>query len=284
MRSHNRPAICRAEAASTGSGGMERCGMRGVPGQTLLPPAGFGRGPWPVPRRPAVGPTSDPWLPPIAVEATCWYSAGMNLPLICLIVLLLAGGGLLYWRLNNDFDVWTGKPLPIQVVRRNNPGLRIVQSGGAGLYIVRDASRSLMAYVSFLDGLPAGRVNLFPCGSHLDTVFPAWIPRYPRGRDPVCVEWTDESGPRAGVTFSTDDSPVKVYNFYKVELEKGDWTNGGSSNLLYDRQGREKPYGEASLAQANVDNGRRVTVFIFRWGTEHTVIAISFRREKSRTR
>ena len=207
----------------------------------------------------------------------------MNLPLLCLIVLLLAGGGFLFWRQYNDLDVWTGKPLPIELVRRRNPGLKIAQGGGPGLYIVRDSSSSLMAYVSFLDGLPAGQVTLSPCGRRLDTVLPDWIPRYPGGRDPVCVEWTDESGPRAGVTFVTDDSPVKVYKFYNVELEKGDWTSEGSANSLYDRQGLEKKYGEASLGQSNSDNGRRVTVFIFRWGTEHTVIAVSFQREKSRT-
>ena len=129
----------------------------------------------------------------------------MNLPLICLIVLLLAGGGFLFWRQYNDLDVWTGKPLPIELVRRRNPGLKIAQGGGPGLYIVRDSSSSLMAYVSFLDGLPAGQVTLSPCGRRLDTVLPEWIPRYPSGRDPVCVEWTDESGPRAGVTFVTED-------------------------------------------------------------------------------
>ena len=140
-----------------------------------------------------------------------------------------------------------------------------------------------MAYVSFLDGLPAGQVTLSPCGRRLDTVLPDWIPRYPGGRDPVCVEWTDESGPRAGVTSVTNDSPVKVYKFYNVELEKGDWTSRGSPDSLYDREGLEKKYGEASLGQSNSDNGRRVTVFIFRWGAEHTVIAVSFQREKSRT-
>jgi hypothetical protein len=207
----------------------------------------------------------------------------MNLPLICLIVLLLAGGAFLFWRKSNDLDVWTGKPLPIELVRRRNPGLRIAQSGGPGLYIVRNSSRSLMAYVSFLDGLPAGQVTLSPCGPRLDTVLPEWIPRYPRGRDPVCVEWSDESGPRAAVTFVTDDSSVKVYKFYNVELEKGDWTSGGSSSSLYDRQGLEEKYGRASLAQSNSDNGRRVVVYIFRWGTQHTVIGVSFQREKRRT-
>ena len=125
-------------------------------------------------------------------------------------------------------------------------------------------------------------MTLSPCGNRLNAVLPEWIPRYPGGRDPVCVEWTDESGSRADVTFRTDDSPVKVYKFYNVELEEGDWTSGGSANSLYDRQGLEKKYGEASL-QASTDNGRGVTVFISRWGTGHTVIAISFQRQKSPT-
>ncbi len=97
------------------------------------------------------------------------------------------------------------------------------------------------------------------------------------------MEWTDESGSRAGVTFRTDDSPVKVFKYYDVELEKGKWTSGGSENLLYDRQGMEKKYGTATLSQANSDKGRRVTVYIFRYGADQTVIVISFQREKSRT-
>lgn len=202
----------------------------------------------------------------------------MNLPLICLLVLLLAGGGLLYWRLHNGLDVWTGKLLPIELLRRRNPGLRITRTS-PGFYIVRDQSRSLMAYVSFVWGLPTGQLQLSPCGSRLDTVLPKWVPRYPAARDPVCAEWTDETGSRAGVTFSTDDSPVKVYQFYKFRFDQKDWPGGSSENSLYDRQGLEKKYGEATLA-ATSNNGRQVTVRIFRWGTEHTVIAISFQREK----
>ncbi len=205
----------------------------------------------------------------------------MNLPIICLIVLLLAGGGLLFWRQHNGLDVWTGKPLPIELVRRRNPGLKITQAGG--LYTVRDPSRSLMAHLSFVWGLPTGAVTLSACGSRLDAVLPEWIPRYPDARDPVCAEWTDQTGPRAGATFRTDASPVKVYKFYEAELDKGRWGSVGSANSLYDRQGLEKKYGQANLG-ASGDDGRRIDVFIFRWGTEYTAIAISFRVEKSRTR